>query len=368
MDRPYDPNSQLNERDEPTTFEALDEEQGGGSGPSTMDKTSANAFNFDGPTAPPAPTSASRHPSIPRSIDNTALDAYMSCPRKFYYGMVAHRRGRVGMTLPPPLAYGTTWHAIMEAHYKTGGDIGAVTDAAFLSWRPHNQPEDHRTLERCIMEYGKFLQRYGDHDQETKAWGLTIGYPDSPVVELPAEIWWPGAAHPYTGKIDRIYENQGLYYVEDHKTTSALGPTYFRQFDPSNQMMGYAWLAQKLTGLPIAGVRINAHAVLKGSSKFERQTIMFSPERLEEWAANLNEWIERIASSFVDLNPAGPPVVHDDALLRAFPHNFNACAGKYGQCIYTDVCTMPLRSRGRVLENDFELHPWNPLNPDEDAE
>lgn len=309
-------------------------------------------------------------PVIPRPIDNTALEAYMSCPRKFYYGMVLHRRGRAGSLLSPALAYGTTWHAIMETHYKTGGDMQKVVEAAVASWRPHENPEDHRTLERCVSEYARYTDRWGDHDAEAKTWGKTVGYPDAPVVEVPTEIWWPGAIHSYAGKIDRIVEHQGLYYVEDHKTTSALGPTYFRQFDPSNQMMGYAWLAEKLTGLPIAGVRINAHAVLKGSSKFERQTIMFTQERLEEWAENYGRWAARIATSYeivaqsTHLDDAVAEV--SSAVLSAFPHNFQACAGKYGQCVYTDVCTMPARIRSRILENDFELRQWNPLNPDDE--
>lgn len=308
---------------------------------------------------------------LPRPLDNTALEAYMSCPRKFYYSMVKHRRGRGGQS--PALAYGTTWHAMMEAHYITGGDVKAVTDAAVASWQPHDNPEDHRTLQRAVSEYGQFLSKYGDHDTETRLSGTTVGYPTEPLVECPTEVWWPGALHPYTGKIDRIFEHHGLYYVEDHKTTSAMGATYFRQFDPSNQMMGYAWLAQKLSGLPIAGVRINAHAVLKGSSKFERQTIMFSEERLEEWSRNLNSWIARMAESYRVYNsdPVGElhgaePYHADATVLTAFPHNFQACAGKYGQCTYTDVCTYPARMRERILEAEFTEHPWNPLNPDGD--
>lgn len=305
---------------------------------------------------------------LPRPLDNTALDAYMTCPRKYYYGMVLHRRSRG--SLSPALAYGTTWHAIMEAHYKTGGDTKAVVEAAVASWKPHENPDDHRTLERCVSEYGKYLEKWGDYDAEAVNWGETVGYPTSPVIECPAEAWWPGALHPYTGKIDRIFTHQGLYYVEDHKTTSAMGASYFRQFDPSNQMMGYAWLAQLYSGLPIAGVRINAHAVLKGSSKFERQTIMYSQERLEEWARNLNVWVKRIDFSYkVAQNERDIGLVdNDEADLRAFPHNFQACAGKYGQCTYTDVCTMPARIRGRILEDAFDERPWNPLDPSGDDE
>jgi hypothetical protein len=307
------------------------------------------------------PTLPQRSPHIPRPIDNTALDAFMRCPRLYYYSMVLNRRQRHGSSLSPALAYGTTWHSIMEAHYKTGGDTQAIVDTAVRSWKNHENAEDHRTLERCITEYNNFLKFYGSFEQETAGWGQTVGWPDTPVIEIPIELWWPGALHPYTGKIDRVFQHQGLYYVEDHKTCSALGATYFRQFDPSNQMMGYAWLAQLQTGFPIAGVRISAHCILKASSKFQRETIMFSQERLKEWGKNYNEWVKRLEEAHQRLEIGDQEI----AALQAFPHNFNACATKYGQCTYTEVCTFDATMRERILEAEFEEQPWNPLQPDE---
>lgn len=314
-----------------------------------------------------ASASAQRAPFIPRSLDNTALNDYMSCPRKYLYSMVLNRRRKAG-GLSPALAYGTTWHAIMEAHYKTGGDRKAVVTAAVGSWQPHESPDDHRTLERALMEYEKYTARWGTHEQEILSWGRTLGWPENPMVEKVAELWWPGALHPYTGKIDRLIEHQGLVYVEDHKSGSQ--KPNFRQFDPSNQMMGYAWLAQKLTGLPIAGVRINAHAVLKTTSHFERQTIMYSQDRLEEWAENYGRWVQRVNDSMRLATLAVAPETQPTQLAidAAFPMNLNACAGKYGMCTYTEVCTYPANIRGKILEAEYENEAWDPMADEEGEE
>lgn len=363
-DRPYDINEQADrpERGEPLGFDHYEEEDASGGGPSTMDGASQSESEETRGQEPLSPASSvQRSPYIPRAIDNTALDAYMSCPAKFDMSMVQNRRAP-GATRPP-LAYGTTWHVIMDTHYRTGGDVEQVVAAAVKSWKQHDNPEDHRTLERAISEYGKYLQHYGTFEQETKGWGQTLGYPHEPLIEIPVEVWWTGSLHPYAGRIDRIFEYQGLIYVEDHKTTSALGANYFKQFDPSNQMMGYAVVGQELVGRPIAGVRINAHAVLKGSSKFERQTVLFSQDRLEEWKENYNYWVKRIEDSYVRSQHPVPEVA-----AGAFPRNFNACAGKYGQCSYTDVCTFDRNLRTRILEATYEEHPWNPLNPDGEEE
>jgi hypothetical protein len=309
-----------------------------------------------------------RSPHINRSIDNTALAQYMECPRKFYYGMVLNRRK--GGLSKPALSYGTTWHTILETHYKTGGDYAAVKDAAVASWQPHDNPDDHRTLERALKAYVGYLNRWGDHEADSRGNGATVGFPNSPVVELATELWWEGAIHPYAGKIDRVFELQGLYYVEDHKTTSALGANYFYQFDPSNQMMGYAVLAQELTGLPIAGVRINAHGVLKTQDKFERKIVTYSQPRLAEWKHNYNMWVGRLENSMALLKPEyiGNEELsmgvrdEDRVLLEAFPHQFNACAAKYGMCQYAEVCTSPPHLRKRIIDFEYEEEPWDPMH------
>lgn len=308
-----------------------------------------------------------RAPFIQRSIDNTALQAFMECPRKYFFSMILNRRK--GGATRPALGYGTTWHKIMETHYATGGDEAAVQRAAIMSWEPHDSPDDHRTIERALDAYRAYKQRYGEHDEDVRVWGRTVGFPENPIVEQVAELAWPGSIHPYAGKIDRIYEQNGAYFVEDYKTTSALGATYFRQWDPSNQMMGYAWLGQLLTGRPIAGIRINVHGVLKTQNKFERQTILVSPERLEEWSQNLQTWLEDInrRSGELKRRDAIEDGITNDAVQATFPANFNACAGKYGMCSYVDVCTMPHSVRARILENDFELKPWDPTVGDDEG-
>lgn len=284
-----------------------------------------------------------RSPHIPRSLDNTALADYMACPFKYYAGMVLHRR-RAGAP-SPAISAGTAWHAGLEAHFKTGGNRDAVQRAIVMAWEQHDRPEDHRTVERVLASYDQYIDYWGSHDQDAARSGRTVGFPDNPLVEIPVELSWPGALHPYTGRIDRIYEHNGLYYVEDHKSTSQMGTYYFHQFDPDNQMMGYAALAEILTGLPIAGVRINAVCFLKGSTKFAREVISFSKERLAHWRENYNMWVQLIEQAYAN---------------DFWPHNFKSCSGKYGACQYTPVCSSSPHRRMQVLEMEYEEKPWEP--------
>jgi hypothetical protein len=290
-------------------------------------------------------------PVIDRPIDNTAMNAYLACPREFHFGYVLHRRGR-GRS--PALVYGSSWHKAMEWHYKTGGDRNRVIYETTMAWEGHDDPTDYRTLDRCLLDYDRYRDKFGipgSHADE----GTTIGYPEEPLVELATNASALGILHPWAGKLDRIIDLGGLAYVEDHKTTSRLDKNYFRQFDLSNQMMGYTVLGKALfPQLNVVGVRINLAHVLTGKTEFHRELFTFSPSRLEEWTSNMNVWLKRLAKDY-EMLKAGDP--------DAFPGHYgdNGCSRKFGMCGYHPVCSASPRLRQGVLERDYEINVWNPL-------
>jgi hypothetical protein len=296
------------------------------------------------------------------------MSMYTTCPRKYLYGMVLHRRNDAKPT--PALAYGSGWHKILESNYRAPVMsreelYDYVEDVALNAWQESTNPDDYRTFQRSMVEYDKFINKYGlPWDESDK----TYGWPDHPMLEQSIEVQVPGARHPYTGKIDRIVESQGQYIIEDHKTASMMKSDYFRQWEMDNQMIGYAVIAGIMTGLPIAGVRINLHVIRKSDSVFERQTIRFAQQRLDHWKQNYDYWLARIETDMIALSFENEPEAEDRSVnLSAFPHNFAACATKYGMCQYASVCSMPPRLRQASLEADFEVHPWNPLETAEDG-
>lgn len=250
----------------------------------------------------------------------------------------------------------------MEANYSApmypkGDLLDMVRMKLADKWTGSTDNSDYRTYDRCLLEYEKYLDRYGlPWDEEAK----TLGWPDSPMVELAIEVPIPGARHPYTGKLDRPIQVSGQYLIEDHKTASQFRADYFKQWELDNQMIGYAVLGEVITSLPIAGVRINAHIIHKSDSIFERRTIIFSQQRLKDWARNYDFWLERLEESAENATKYG-------WVEAAYPMNLSACAGKYGMCQYAGVCSMPPKLRQPVLEQEFDELPWNPLEIAEDV-
>lgn len=302
---------------------------------------------------------------VGRTIDNTALAAYMTCPRKYYYAYVLHRR-KSGLP-SPSLCYGSGWHTALETAYKAAPMdrdqlVDEVRGAVGRKWTGSTDPSDYRTFDRCIVEFEHYINKYGLPWLEP---AKTVGWPDAPLVEIAVELPVPGARHPYTGKLDHIIDANGQFLIEDHKTASQMRNDFFKSFELDNQMIGYAVLAELVTGLPIAGVRINAHFIRKSDSVFERRTIQFTQERLKAWCKNYDYWLERIEDSVTTLVAAKTANFEGDA--GAFPQNFSACAGKYGMCTYAEVCAMPPRLQQATLEAYYDELPWNPLET-EDAD
>lgn len=292
-------------------------------------------------------------PVIQRPIDNTAFQAYAACPREYNYSMIQHRRssGRGSA----PLAYGKMWHRMMETHYKSGGQQTLVRMVLDKEWPEidHKLIDDHRTGERLWLDYLGYLKRWGADPKAEQ--GKTVGWPDRPLVELQVNAMAGSLIHPYAGKIDRIIELGGLHYVEDHKTTSRMDKHFQSQFENDNQMKGYVHQAKYLfPALKIVGVRINVLHILKGASNYERFLVTYPPAILDEWAENMNRWLRRIAR---------------DTEAGDFPGHYgnNGCSRKYGLCQYSRVCSASPRVRQRILEEEFEVNEWNPLEI-EDAE
>ncbi len=314
-------------------------------------------------------------PVLSRPIDNTALSSYMACPTEFLFAMIMHRRRIKGAPESAPLSFGSLWHRILELHYKSGGDIAQVM-TSIESWQG-NIPGDYRTYQRALESYqNKYLKTW-DAEKDIQE---TVGYPNNPMIEVRAEIEDELLDHPYAGKIDRFFKDEtDVGFIEDHKTTSRLDKHYFKQFENSNQMMGYTFIGQRLApSLGIVGVRINLGHFLKNSTEFHRRTIMYSKSKLLKWAQNYNSWIARVRLDYWSwmIQQGGDPdeLGIDSSLVdflrhswQPFPSHYgdNGCSRKFGLCTYYGICSLPPRIQLKALEKDFELSTWNPLEVDD---
>lgn len=280
-----------------------------------------------------------------RVLDNTALNDFRTCRWKYYAGMVLHRRANITSS---PLWYGTVVHKMLEIFYKTHDETLAIAVANKLYLGKEPNRDDYRTLARAILVFKDYVKHYGVPNPRIEE---TVGWPDAPAVEISTSLELddldnPGQTFPYAVRIDRLVRLNGLLHVEDHKTASQFGKTYFKEYIMSPQMMGYARVAELITGERIHGVRINVICTRSKDHEFARQIIPYSTARLDGWQRQTAVHVAEIASRMES---------------GVWPRDYN-CSPKYGSCTYFEVCRVPDDLQQRSLELDFTVAPWDPLS------
>ena len=291
---------------------------------------------------------------------------HQTCPAKYDLRM---NEGWTSRRRSGALGFGAALHEGIAAWYKTGSIEKAIV-AIHTKWPDGMPVDDWRTKEKCLTTMVQYVKEYPPESF------TVVGAPDEPVVEvaftldtgmfLPCErcgipkgeitefyikqhicgvCGCPREPIEYGGIYDLLVEFSGHLYVVDHKSTSVLGPMYFNQFKPNNQMTGYVWAAQQMSSKKIDGAIINAIGVKKtGPTVFKREITSRSAEGIESWLKNL--WHACCS-------------IQHHKLTGYWPLNTSACT-QYGQCEYHSVHVLEsARDREKRLDMDYVREHWN---------
>ena len=309
-------------------------------------------------------------------IDNFALTMWQKCPAMFDLRInqfwTTRRRGGA-------LGAGGALHLGMAKWYRTH-DLSESILAISNGWPDEMPIDDWRTKEKVITTMIEYTKEY-----PVENW-VVVGAPQEPVVEiaftigtamfLPCEQCFlpmeqtigderfnPRCENchaareeiEYGGIYDLLIEFAGQHFIADHKTTSVMGPTYFRQFKPNNQMTGYIWAGNKLIGhhdfsgasrLQVSGALINAIGwKQKGKTEYKRDITARSPQEISEW---LN-WLYTECCA-----------IQRHKILGEWPMRTESCMTKYGACMFHDVHVLAHPSeREKRLETDYVKDEWD---------
>ena len=291
------------------------------------------------------------------AFDSTSLGWLKECPRKYYYSAIVGWRPK-GEAVN--LKFGGLYHEGLEL-YDRQRARGVDHDNAILdaihhllkeTWsdgKPWQSAHNTKTRETLIRSVVWYLDQFGQDDP-----AKTVVFPDGkPAVELSFQLnldWGPSTGQPYVlcGHLDRVVEYSSGTYVMDRKTTSTtLAPSFFDQFDPDNQMSLYTLASKVIYSTPVKGVIIDAAQVAVGFTRFSRGFTYRTETQIEEWLVDLRYWFEQQAR-YSEKN--------------YWPMNDKSCH-KYGGCHFRKVCSKSPEVRDIFLKSDFEISPWNPLEP-----
>ena len=289
--------------------------------------------------------------NIQFAFDSISLGWLKECARKYQYSMLEGWRSNASSA---HLVFGLEYHSALQLydHLRLGVEYEealhttvAATMAHTTNWAPDHPTKTRENLVRSVIWY---LENFRDDPAKTII--LANG---EPAVELSFKMeldWGPADTQPYLlcGHIDRLVTFAEGTYVMDRKTTnSALGASYFDNFNPDNQMSLYTLAAKIIYKTPVKGVIIDAAQIQVGATKYARGFTYRSEAQLTEWLIDTTYWLDQ-AVRYAEAN--------------YWPMNDKAC-NNHGGCVFRRVCSKSPDIRHKFLESDFHKEPWNPLVP-----
>tara|TARA_R110000772_G_scaffold266171_1_gene388283 strand:+ start:2433 stop:3485 length:1053 start_codon:yes stop_codon:yes gene_type:complete len=308
-------------------------------------------------------------------IDNSTLEKFQSCPRSADFYAIRRK------TSPPsgPLLAGGALHSGMEYLYKNGVSPEHLPMAQqiaeeFFAEQP-NVDTQWRNPSLVCAALEKYVKNYENNDPFE-----LVQYKGEPFVERSFEIELGvidvNTTLPYnklylcnegedaplyvrklycmwTGKLDLAVRDAIGVKVLDHKTTSMLGSTFYKQFEIGQQPLGYSWALQKILGETVSGFIVNAiywRPPLKnqtnGRVEFYRHPFNYSQELIAEWETDVMGSVSDFVSNMI---------------RGHFPGYRLWCVGKYGVCPYHDVCTLGKSQRSALLNSSlYDNVNWDP--------
>lgn len=303
-------------------------------------------------------------------IDNSAIELITTCPFLAYATLI---RRRVPNSMAPALRFGRHIHTALEFRYKCM--------AQGLDWTTDRRNEQSSLLTNAFATDP--LEDEGWRNVDTAQALIdtyNTKYPNEGlrilevncehIVEKPFTIFVGvinGINIIYIGRIDLAYMDGQHVFVRDHKTSSMLGDTYWKDAAVSEQQRGYCYALRETLGIEPLGYELNvlsARAPSKTGKALElpprfKQFTREPSGQLDDWKRNmmnqLDVWLylcERNGDSF-------------DKWADSRHHKH--CIGKFGVCKMYSVCELPdhKQQEMHLLSSSFKHNDWDPLKQEQ---
>lgn len=317
-------------------------------------------------------------------FDNTRISSFKVCPRRYYYEHVRHWRPD---SKSVALTFGSAWHAAQDVIWgaQTGGSLHlmavkrdsnkALVDEAYAAfiktWLEDKLPHPD---EMSPDELADFAPRTPQIAKEMlyayiDARSHLFQDPSFKVVDVERPFAVPldpdDASLWYVGRLDKVFQYRGSFYVGEHKTTTAYKKgSYFRSdfldsFSPSSQIDGYLFALRMMFGDKASAVWVDAALV----HKIEHDGFKFIPierqhQMIDAFLWTTRHWIDEIEGNKLAL---AEREADDAPYLAAFPQNTSSC-GQYGGCPFRSICqTIANPAKETQPPLGFKTEIWDPL-------
>lgn len=312
----------------------------------------------------------------PLIVDNSSISSFRVCPTKYHY---RHEENLTTPRVPAALNFGAAVHAGIAAWLR-GVDKDKAVAMALQALRPQELPTVGKEEWRTPTHLVELLDVVFAQDKPE----VMLGKDGQPVVEAeglyplcnpddyPKDLSDALRANGYDSLayafiLDAVSVLFDTIYVTDHKTTTNvrgakgepayIDPSFSGSFAVNAQMMGYVWGLQKLIGKKCGGILINAigihsYRILSPSFTakdyfcFQRFTVNYTPEQLEEWRLSTIEAVK----SMLRMRLSGK-----------YQMTTESCYLYKKPCPYLPLCSIPPSERKELADKLYIREVWDPL-------
>lgn len=276
---------------------------------------------------------------FPEKFDNSVIETFQRCPRKALMQYFL-RRAPAGVNYA--IGFGLAYHAYREHIERLLREQGlaeitdpiheeayriALEESGFEE-PPLGHRKDWMTKERLRQTCDLARQRISHELREGAV--KVQRYEDSFELPLPPDLNYLISGERYGGRMDQGISWRNRIWVRDFKTTSRMGKTYHKRFDPNNQFSGYIWGMGELSGREIEGAIVEVVYNTKTQGPEIHQFLVTrTPGQLNQWLHTTGRSIKWIRECIEDTPTLG---------YLAWPQFTLAC-DDYGGCFYRDCCS-----------------------------
>ena len=287
-----------------------------------------------------------------RIYDFTTLDTFQTCRRKYYYFAVRNLQTK---TKSNALLFGGAIHNALDIYYiaRKAGEDGGMEKAitAFEQEFVDREGDEIRTLATGT----KLLRNYADVYANEPF--VVVGKPETGFV-YPIDDVLMG------GRMDLLVEWDDVLWVMEHKTTSKIGASYFKQFALDKQITGYIVGAETYTGRKVMGCMVNVlqpwKEVKRVSAKtktmrdhYMRDPMTRSPALKERYKLN----IQRIVRD-IEWCEANNEFYEAEKKEACFYYNYD--------CPYRQLCQFG--EDEKLIEQEYVVSKWEPYKIEDTKE
>lgn len=309
-------------------------------------------------------------PQFPRSVDNTMLTCFDSCPQRFFDEFCV-RISPFGIS--PDLHAGGAFAHGMEttrrALYRDHTTLIEALAQAYIAFTqfwgtyepPRSNPKTYLATFCALIDY---FREYPPHEDTLQPHRSADGTPALEfTIAIPLPINHPQTGEPllYSGRFDMLAVNDGDHgelCVVDEKTTKAFYKNWASHWSMHGQFIGYVWATQQYD-LPCEHFCVRGIAIQKTQYQHLQHGPVHIPHyHIERWHHEMLQKVMEMVDRFTRMLSAKDRVGEWENPHRYWRMSFGDACSSYSGCSYVGICTQPDPRRWYY---DFERRIWDPL-------